>query len=316
MEDIPGYMTSAIATLGGKNLGSSTFHEGVIETDVDKIGKEGELVGCFSIHAGYAGASAAKIAKAKFRGSLWSTKQFHSSSKKTVCEGIKSAMLYTQGKVYDYWIETNQKHGVHSCVVILKDGYVFCGNAGEAGAVLCRADGDVGLLSVPNKRLDETQEPAVTSYGLDWEDEFVLIACNAFWKKMDANRAVKLARESLKKNKSADVAVQKLVYAAHMSGAKNTVTVMLILLNPASAFGASDGGESSLRSVVGLRSPKTELSIPSTPQRSISNALNSSDNWSDTSSQVSTQSTQSKRRTKPALFSGMMMSSSSRSWQG
>mmetsp|Transcript_11501 Transcript_11501/g.30994 ORF Transcript_11501/g.30994 Transcript_11501/m.30994 type:complete len:316 (-) Transcript_11501:1001-1948(-) len=298
MEDLEGYLTNASVCIQGKKKTLDSVYESVIESNEKLAGKEGETTGIFSIHAGFAGKSAAQIAKANLRSNFKNCEKADSTESKEVAAALKKAILDTQQDIYAQWRKSITRHGSHSTIVLLRDGYVFCANMGDGGAIICRAEGDIGLLSEKSKRLDEIEAPDVKVYGLDWEDEFILMGCNSFWKTMSTQQAVSVARSALQKFRDVNHVAQRLAYAAQINGATGNITVSIILLNASCAYGSEVSNE-----IEDPESPrKTGSSIAALLSPRVSQ-ISRADMLSDTSSNCSSNASGSSRlfrsRNKP-----------------
>eukprot|EP00186_Timspurckia_oligopyrenoides_P000234 CAMPEP_0182447540 /NCGR_PEP_ID=MMETSP1172-20130603/17265_1 /TAXON_ID=708627 /ORGANISM="Timspurckia oligopyrenoides, Strain CCMP3278" /LENGTH=292 /DNA_ID=CAMNT_0024644021 /DNA_START=209 /DNA_END=1087 /DNA_ORIENTATION=+ len=240
--------------------------ESVLEKNTARKGQEGELTGFFSLYSGYSGPTACDIAHKKLRSNLKASKGYDSDQCWNLAESLEKAMLRTQGDIYEKWTDTGIRHGVHSTVVLVRDGHIVCSNAGGGSAVICRADGYIGMLTEASDRLDMIEKPSARVFGLDWEDEFIVIGCPEFWKFMQVNRSVNMAKAALCKYRDVKYASQKLASAALASGAKKDVSVMIILLNSNCAFSKStanpnqDGTNSNLRPKLSLKG-SDEMSI-------------------------------------------------------
>jgi len=242
MEDIPGYLRCASVVMKGKRKTVDTFVESVVETDERLIGKEGELTGFFGVYGGFAGSLGSSIMKETLRSRLVATEEYCSEHGKGMASGLRTALLGAQQDVYAGWRSHGVQHGVHSCVVLLRDGKVLASNAGGGSAVICRADGVVGLLTESGPRMDEAEDFKIMSYGLDWEDEFIILGCHSFWSKLDPTRAVQMARSTLRKYRDVKYVAQKLAVASQHAGAPGNIAVTIVLLNAGCAFGTEETG--------------------------------------------------------------------------
>mmetsp|Transcript_6878 Transcript_6878/g.18421 ORF Transcript_6878/g.18421 Transcript_6878/m.18421 type:complete len:325 (+) Transcript_6878:71-1045(+) len=277
MEDIPGYLQCASVVLQGKRKTLDTLVESVIETDEQKRGKEGEITGFFGVYAAYAGTLASEMLRERLRARLVKKEEYGSEDGKKLGSALRSALLDVQQDVYAGWRARGVQHGAHSCVILLRDGKVLAANAGDASAVICRADGVVGLLTESGPRFEQAEDFRIMSYGLDWEDEFIILGCHSFWAVMDPTRAVLMARTALRKYRDVKYAVQKLAVAAQMLNAPGNIAISLVLLNAPCAYGVQDedcGGVGELSekmNVSGLTSTLSETGSESSFMTTSSN---------------------------------------------
>jgi len=244
MEDIPGYLQCASVVLQGKRKTLDTLVESVIETDEQKRGKEGEITGFFGVYAAYAGTLASEMLRERLRARLVKKEEYGSEDGKKLGSALRSALLDVQQDVYAGWRARGVQHGAHSCVILLRDGKVLAANAGDASAVICRADGVVGLLTESGPRFEQAEDFRIMSYGLDWEDEFIILGCHSFWAKLDPNRAVRIARAALRKYRDVKYTAQKLAIASQHLGAPGNIAVTVVLLNAGCAFGTDNADAS------------------------------------------------------------------------
>jgi len=240
MEDVAGYLVNAHVVLRGKRKAIDTVVQSFVETDPRLLGKEGELTGFFGIYAG--GARSANIVEAHLRAHLTSSPRYQSSSalSQELRASLQQALMKTQADIYSDWEQTKNYQGVHTTAVLLRNGNVIAANAGGGGAVICRADGYVGMLTEKCLRLDQAELVSVQQYCLDCEDESIIIGCPSFWEALECSQAVRIARDALRKYKDVKYTVQKLAMAAQNAGAPGNIAVAVVLLNAACAFGEQD----------------------------------------------------------------------------
>mmetsp|Transcript_10344 Transcript_10344/g.18649 ORF Transcript_10344/g.18649 Transcript_10344/m.18649 type:complete len:301 (+) Transcript_10344:167-1069(+) len=269
MEDIAGYLMNGVNSFTSKRQTGITFSECEVNRNTELKGKEGELTGYFAIHAPYAGNIGCHVSKKYFQ-------EFVKNDEDEMSDALKNAVLKVQTKVYEEWTVYGKRHGVHLCAVVIQNGTVFCVNAGECAAVICRADGIIGMVSdeseLSSKRLDEIIEPQVKKYFLDFEDEFILIACNSFWKVFDKTKAVSMARQTLHKFGDVQRTTQKLTFAAQQSGAPSA-TVIIVLLNAECACAGKDFTNGMNRTSLSIHTPeksKSQISSSAFYRRSLS----------------------------------------------
>mmetsp|Transcript_6877 Transcript_6877/g.18418 ORF Transcript_6877/g.18418 Transcript_6877/m.18418 type:complete len:325 (+) Transcript_6877:90-1064(+) len=277
MEDIEGYLRSASVVVRGKRKAVDSDVISVVETNELLRGKEGESTGLFAVNGGFAGGDATAVVSKVLRKHLLRQEGYEGSSTEGLGDALSAALLNTQQDIYEQWRVRGRLHGVHSCVLLLRDGKVLAANAGDGGAVICRADGVVGLLTEKKARLDVVEDVSVSSYGLDWEDEFIILGCHSFWAVMDPTRAVLMARTALRKYRDVKYAVQKLAVAAQMLNAPGNIAISLVLLNAPCAYGVQDedcGGVGELSekmNVSGLTSTLSETGSESSFMTTSSN---------------------------------------------
>jgi len=224
------------------------YAEAIIEHDIQRKGKSGELTGFFAMHTGYGGGTGSSFLNDALRTQLTSQPTYA----KDLRGSLLSALKLSQRELYKQWKSTSVMHGSHSTVIAVRDSIVYCANAGSGAAVMCRADGEFMMLSpeVP-KRFDEVEDFTIKSTAFDFEDEFILVASGTFWDKFRYDQGIQMTRTALRKHRDLPYACSKLLYAATVNGVQGNCAVMIILLNAEAAFALN-----------GSRTPGLSLSSP------------------------------------------------------
>eukprot|EP00878_Enallax_costatus_P005039 GHUV01005299.1.p2 GENE.GHUV01005299.1~~GHUV01005299.1.p2 ORF type:complete len:122 (+),score=34.16 GHUV01005299.1:1383-1748(+) len=71
-------------------------------------------------------------------------------------------------------------------------------------------------------------EPEITQYKLDSEDEFMVLGCDGLWDVLSSQRAVEVARISLKKHNDPQQCANELVAEAVGKHSSDNVTVIVV----------------------------------------------------------------------------------------
>jgi len=233
MEDLPGYLANATTSLQGRKKTMDSEYDAMVQKDTSRKGRNGEVTGLFGIYAGFGGDRAAQLVKRNLTTGLVKDDKYGDDLE----TALGNVMMSMHKEIMVMWGNGGEKHGVSAVLVAIRDGHLYCTNAGNSGAVLCRAEGEMESLAKSSPRLDEQGNPPVVVVGLDWEDEFIILGCNGFWSKLSEAQACRMARASLKKFRDVNHAVQKLSYAAYVNGASSNISVTVIILNQETAMG-------------------------------------------------------------------------------
>lgn len=243
MEDVPGYLSVGKTSIQGRKKSMDDALVAVVVKDTKMRGRNGETTGMFGLFNGYAGPNAALFLKDHFFEHLQKLPEYSTNLEEALCQNAN----WGREEIHEVWHHTGVKNCASVCAAVFRDGHLYVLNLGQTRAILCRAEGEMEVVSDPSARIGEsTMKPVVNVVGLDCEDEFLLLGCSGFFSKINESQALKLARTSLKKYKDPDAVAQKMAYSAYVNGAAGNITIMIILINSELAFAGHNPGRRGL----------------------------------------------------------------------
>mmetsp|Transcript_34661 Transcript_34661/g.58084 ORF Transcript_34661/g.58084 Transcript_34661/m.58084 type:complete len:460 (-) Transcript_34661:203-1582(-) len=106
---------------------------------------------------------------------------------------------------------------------------------------MSRSFGDIGMkdfkaLMFPGANLAEDVficEPEIVEIEITPKDEFLILASDGLWGRVSSKAAVKIARESLRKNADPQKAADALAEAAYAKGSLDNCTVLVVIISTA-----------------------------------------------------------------------------------
>ncbi|KAA8493313.1 Protein phosphatase 2C 57 [Porphyridium purpureum] len=233
MDDLEGFLASGVVSARGKKSTLDSACQAVVERDVTRFNRDGELTGFFAVHGGYAGGTGTQYIAENLQQCVAARREYDDE----LYLALENGMLDCQRGLYEQWNRSGLMHGSNSTVMVVRDGYSYFVNAGGGAAVLCGVEGAVKVLTSASARFDELEHFTCYKYLPDCEDEFVLLGCDGFWEKMRPEQSVRMVRSALRKYRSVKYACEKLSYAAQVAGAKRNINVLVVLLNADAALG-------------------------------------------------------------------------------
>eukprot|EP00276_Gloeochaete_wittrockiana_P003661 CAMPEP_0184662598 /NCGR_PEP_ID=MMETSP0308-20130426/44002_1 /TAXON_ID=38269 /ORGANISM="Gloeochaete witrockiana, Strain SAG 46.84" /LENGTH=210 /DNA_ID=CAMNT_0027104745 /DNA_START=131 /DNA_END=760 /DNA_ORIENTATION=- len=137
---------------------------------------------------------------------------------------------------------------------------------------MTRAFGDIGLktfktLMFPNRNMTDDVficEPEIIQVEISSKDEFLILASDGLWGRISSKRAVKIARDSLRKHGDPQHAAEDLVDAAYREGSQDNCTVLVVIIN---TLGLQYSGASLTGSTVGPAAIGNHVHPPVAEQR-------------------------------------------------
>eukprot|EP00871_Galdieria_phlegrea_P002231 jgi/Galph1/3008/GphlegSOOS_G1682.1 len=152
--------------------------------------------------------------------------------------GDSRAVLSRKGQV----IPLSKDHNISNAAEVLrvKNSGGFITHRGINDYMLVtRAMGDLDLKGhkhrlFPDMNLEDDlviSTPEITCIQSSMDDEFLIIACDGLWCRINDMQAVKLAYKVLRKYGSAKIAAKYLVQTALSMGSSDNITVMIVILH-------------------------------------------------------------------------------------
>eukprot|EP00179_Madagascaria_erythrocladioides_P019163 CAMPEP_0198331338 /NCGR_PEP_ID=MMETSP1450-20131203/17528_1 /TAXON_ID=753684 ORGANISM="Madagascaria erythrocladiodes, Strain CCMP3234" /NCGR_SAMPLE_ID=MMETSP1450 /ASSEMBLY_ACC=CAM_ASM_001115 /LENGTH=430 /DNA_ID=CAMNT_0044035703 /DNA_START=129 /DNA_END=1421 /DNA_ORIENTATION=+ len=243
MEDQQHFLASAATTvnvdktrLKGDGIMKCFTSSGQCQ-DPKREGKSGEVTGLFGVFGGYENALASRFLSIHFPKMVMK----HELFEKDLETALRQASAQAYESLRDISSSTRIPTGATICFIAVRDGHCYCLSAGGgARALVVRASdeesvsGDVTCLASARtqkgRSAKEMKSPRILVTGLDYEDQFILMADDPLWREFEEHEIVSIIQKSLRKAPECwDRALEKLTIAALQKGILFCSMVLIVL---------------------------------------------------------------------------------------